>query len=781
LPALSGLLVTGGYTTSEAVVPNDVRSTSAGWVAASPGSRRVEHTLTAIGGDRALVIGGRASDTEELGSVRLFAGSGAQPWTPLTPILPRFAHTATLIPGRDPSAGVVLITGGYSDPVNLSATTVSYDFSGVGTPTDVRAMVPNRAYHAAALLHGKVVVTGGLFNNEALARVDVYDPEINAWYELDSLNAGRFDHTLTLLDSDSLLVTGGRDLTSALASAEVLRPRLPGESCDPTRRECLSGHCVDGVCCQTACDESCQSCDAEGVCQNDITGGPVHGRAACPGGYLCEKGACLQKCTLDDQCDVSGYFCDGKHCVPRLEAGKCTRDPECVDSLQCVDGFCCNSPCEGQCEACDKPEHEGTCTAIGGAPHHDRTSCAGSGGDCGLRCDGTDRLACHFPQKGSSCSQVACSDGVEQHPGKCDGKGSCSDEPVACVAFTCDPETATCGVRCSEDSHCAAGYFCQGESCVEREGLGVPCPQDGACLPGLICEDGVCCGEQCEADSSCDATPGSCKKRVGVACLIDSQCGLGHCVDGVCCESACAGQCEACNVVDHAGECQPIEGPPVGARDACDAGDGRCSAKTCDGRNRESCAAWQNVGETCVEASCLDGRFFPARSCDAAGECRGVESIACRPYACGATGCLERCDTQADCAADMACVANECVPPGPRCISDTVLDDGFGIQTDCMGYRCVAGECLKRCTTSNECSPESVCDGLGSCISAKLGPAAQPHEGCGCAVPGSEPREPRRLALGLLLILFVVHRRRQRKASLAKRSASTTFPSAKPS
>jgi MYXO-CTERM domain-containing protein len=786
LPAANSILVTGGVTTLEKVVPSDARSNNGAWVAVSPGVRRYEHTLTALGaGDRALVVGGRASDTEELGTVKLLTVTGGvHSWTDLTATSPRFSHTATLIPASGSRPESVLLAGGYADSVNLVATTVRYDPSGAGLPTEVAALAPRRAYHAAVLLHGKVIVTGGLFGNEVLKRVDVYDPEKNIWYDLDSMNAARYSHTLTPLDDDSLLVTGGQDQVSALASAEVLRPRLPGESCDSTRRECLSGHCIDGVCCLVACDDSCQRCDTQGVCHDDVTGAPLDGRAACADGYLCGKGACLTKCSSDAQCDTSGYYCDGRHCLPRQrQAAECTRDAECIDGLPCIDGFCCNSKCEGQCEACDKREHEGTCTAIDGPVHGSARPSCGGVGECGLTCDGTDRDRCHFPEAGRSCSQNRCVEGLEEHEGECDGRGSCSDVPVDCVRFACDASTSTCGDTCSDDSQCLAGHFCKGDNCVELEGLGEPCPASGACVSGLVCEDGVCCGEACEADSSCDAVPGFCKKLAGAECKLDAHCGSGYCADGVCCESACAGQCEACNLVDHVGQCRPVVGEPVSPREACDAGVDLCSARSCDGRDdhRDSCEGYANLGQSCAGAECREGRFLGARSCDSAGKCSGSPAVSCGPYACANDGCLDRCEAPADCANDMTCIANQCVPQGPHCVSASVLDDGFGKQSDCVGYRCVAGACLKRCSASSDCSANYACDGSGSCISDSVDPSAQ-EGGCGCAVPGSDPSGSRLLALGSVLVLFFAGRRRaQRKAFLARRSASSALPSASPS
>lgn len=56
--------------------------------------------------------------------------------------------------------------------------------------------------------------------------------------------------------------------------------------------ECASGHCVDGVCCERACDGSCEACSA-------AAGGTVDGTCAPTTGQACDDG---RRCTLTDAC-----------------------------------------------------------------------------------------------------------------------------------------------------------------------------------------------------------------------------------------------------------------------------------------------------------------------------------------------------------------------------------------------------------------------------------------------------------------------------------------------
>src|SRR5262249_24971650 len=71
---------------------------------------------------------------------------------------------------------------------------------------------------------------------------------------------------------------------------------------------------------------------------------------------------------------------------------------------------------------------------------------------------------------------------------------------------------------------------------------------------------------------------------VGSACVSNLQCSSGFCTDNVCCDHACAGQCEACN---SAGACVTVQGTPRGSRTPCN-GSGQCGG-TCDGTTASTC------------------------------------------------------------------------------------------------------------------------------------------------------------------------------------------------
>src|SRR5690606_23974280 len=139
------------------------------------------------------------------------------------------------------------------------------------------------------------------------------------------------------------------------------------------------------------------------------------------------------------------------------------------------------------------------------------------------------------------------------------------------------------------------------------------------------------------------------------------QCASGYCVDGVCCNSACTGQCEACNLPGQAGVCLPVSGAPVGSRTPC-AGDGVCGG-VCDGTNRFACA-YPGAGTECRAASCSESTATLAAYCDGAGSCPQPQTVDC-PDGCDGTLCAgAACTVNTDCPDGQVCRAGVCGPAG---------------------------------------------------------------------------------------------------------------------
>jgi len=535
-------------------------------------------------------------------------------------------------------------------------------------------------------------------------------------------------------------------------------------SCQPTLtdggvcsmdRMCGSGHCADGVCCNTSCDGQCEACNADqhvGECVA-VSGSPRGGRAACDGegtcggscdgsnrescampgsdvecraascvagvatvamgcngagscpviptqscgAFVCGATQCLGDCQADGDC-ADGNFCSAGVCIAkRTAAGSCNGDNQCASGF-CTDGVCCDVACDGQCEACDAEGSEGTCSPVVGAPHNARPACAADGSACDGTCDGLDGASCTYPSTDTSCRAASCADGVAVAEAICNGAGKCPEEiDVACGDYVCG-ETSCLG-DCGADSDCSEGKYCLAGICAPVETL----------------------GESCSASN---------------------ECASGYCVDGICCDTSCEGQCEACDASGSLGVCAPVAGDPHGAREAC-ASDATVCGGTCGGEERNACT-YPALETECRAASCSDGVATIAAYCDASGACPALETQGCDAYECGPAACLGDCETSADCAEGRFCSAGICTP---------TLGDGLGCGGDgeCASGFCVDGTCCERacdgqceaCDASGSegrCVPVSgephggraACGGQGSCAGACGGEDTQ-----ACVFPGA--------------------------------------------
>lgn len=492
------VLVMGGY--PDVGTTNDTELYSTGsWASAGDlgaAGTRIDHTATKLADGRVLIVGG-AYGVESKKDALLYdpatnAWSNASDMPGPTPL--REQHTATLL-----DDGRVLITGGrYSTSV-----------SGSGSQDNA------------------------LF----------YSPSSDTWQKGSApMLAERRDHGAARLPKGDVLLVGS--LSSVGPSAEIFC-LSQGCACN-VDSECYSGHCVDAVCCDDACAGTCMACTQakkgqgeDGTCQPVIAGldtdnecstedpsscgmdgfcdgagacrlhpqGTVcapssciddqsqvnpdvcdgkgactdGGNGACTTGYLCKDGGCKSSCGDASDC-VAGFECIGGECRHRPNGTTCSTDDQC-DSQHCVDGICCDSVCDGQCEACDVTL--GQCVPVTGAPHGVRPSCTGSG-ECASTCNGADPQKCVYPGTETSCGSAK----------SCDGAGNCvqpvaicSDDrsaslpaeggSVSCEPYLCDTSSGACADSCSKTQDCASGYYCDGAKCTS--GGSADSGSDGGC------------------------------------------------------------------------------------------------------------------------------------------------------------------------------------------------------------------------------------------------------------------------------------------------------------
>ncbi|AKJ08337.1 putative repeat protein (TIGR01451 family)/uncharacterized protein (TIGR03382 family) [Archangium gephyra] len=145
--------------------------------------------------------------------------------------------------------------------------------------------------------------------------------------------------------------------------------------------------------------------------------------------------------------------------------GECTTDSECSTGF-CADGVCCDTACDGQCEACNAAGSVGTCGAVTGTPRGDRPACAADGTECGGVCDGTKRDTCSYPSESVQCGTPSCSAGMATTAGTCDGAGACATETLSCGDYVCGE--VACLATCTTDDQCADNAFCLSGQCKPK-------------------------------------------------------------------------------------------------------------------------------------------------------------------------------------------------------------------------------------------------------------------------------------------------------------------------
>jgi MYXO-CTERM domain-containing protein len=335
----------------------------------------------------------------------------------------------------------------------------------------------------------------------------------------------------------------------------------------------------------------------------------------------------------DGECN-RGDYCSGGVCVTKKDPGTtCNVATECASGI-CADGYCCTQACAGQCEACNVPGNEGTCTPVTGAPRGSRQACASDGTACGGTCDGTTADRCKYEDLTTPCRAGKCSDGLADLAAFCQGNGSCAPlQQQSCDVDGCDATGTRCNGSCNADADCNQGSYCSA----------------GECVPRLT--NGGTCGAP-------------------------SHCTSGNCVDGVCCDSACTGDCEACDQVDHIGTCTPVKGAPRSGRPGC-LGSGACGG-FCDGTNNTTCAL-PGANVSCGVAFCATGVLTTAPACNSAATCLLPPPSSCDPYQCTADGvsCLTSCEVDSDCATGLVCVGGNCTQPIPDAgVVDAGAPDG---------------------------------------------------------------------------------------------------------
>lgn len=455
----------------------------------------------------------------------------------------------------------------------------------------------------------------------------------------------------------------------------------PGAACT-TAASCVSGFCAQGVCCDTACTGTCQSCalagttgtcspvpagqaptpatqcaataktgcltdgfcDGAGHCRDWPSGtqcapaactGQVFTPAAtcdgagtcktvtpgnCPGNLLCDGGGlmCKTTCTADADC-VSPTMCTNGTCSLKPMGTACGSATECASNF-CEQGVCCTSACKGSCMSCAGTS-PGVCKPVAAGGADPTGTCTDKGAStCNTNgmCDGAGK--CQLYASGTICTASTCTMGDVFTPAAtCDGAGTCQAvTSTLCDPWGCGPNGA-CNTTCSTNSDCNAPATCVNKSCG--------------------------------------------KLSAGQPCATATACQSGFCANGVCCNNACTGTCTACNLSGSVGTCKqvPAGQAPTPATQCTDAGASTCGTNgLCDGTG--GCQKYAS-GTSCASASCTGSTLTPTATCNTSGMCVTPATKMCNPYVCGTNACKTTCTATADCVSPDICAGGSCVPP----------------------------------------------------------------------------------------------------------------------
>ncbi len=709
-------------------------STNAWSLGPNMAAERSEHSATPVGGGTSVLVVGGTTGGASLTSAELYRVS-TNSWSSVPgSIYVGAGHTATLM-----QDGKVLVAGGNTGSTD---TTVAYlynpstnAFAAAGT------LATGRYRHAAALLFdGTVLQAGGRNGTTTIGTAEIFLGS-TSWSGGLPMNAKRYAFTLTALPNGDALAAGGYDVTP-LSDAELYAYRPDGKACTVTA-QCASGHCVAGLCCDQACTGLCQACSAaekgygadgacepvkagidpqgdcpdDGVASCDRNGacdgagacqlygsGTVCGSSSCTSGtqtgyacnglgtcassttpcspYVCATAsACGNSCNSNSDCIASDWCDTGTHkCVADKGNGtSCGGSGECI-SGHCIDGVCCDQACGGLCQSCVAAAtggSDGACAPVlvgmdpdGNCPDDGASSCDRDGA-----CDGAG--ACQLYAQGTACGSTTCSGGT-QNGYTCDGFGTCTaSSSSACTPYKC--AGTACGTGCASDNDCVGGAYCASN-------------------------------HTCKLDQA-----------NGQSCTGASQCTSGHCADGVCCDQACGGTCQACTAAltgGANGSCAPASGGTDPHND--------CAAQSADtcGRTGEcsglgACQLYTN-GTACGSTTCSNGTQT-GYACDGSGTCVAAQTTACGNYLCSGISCGTACSTDGDCVIGAYCNSSG------KCATDQTNGKGCTSASQCVSGNCTDGVCC-----------DQACDGVcQACSAAKKG---QGTDGtCGPVVTGADP------------------------------------------
>jgi hypothetical protein len=223
----------------------------------------------------------------------------------------------------------------------------------------------------------------------------------------------------------------------------------------------------------------------------------------------------------------------------------------------------------------------------------------------------------------------------------------------------------------------------------------------------LACTTGQLCAANRDCASGTCGAAGRCLAPTGAACLTNGSCGSDFCVDGVCCDTACAGLCQACSIAKKGSGAEGACGLIPYGMDP----DNECAGPL-------SC----NGAGACTAPACTNSVQDGAET-----------DVDCGGPTCGPCANGRQCAVNGDCVSGL-CAAGTCTPlaQGSACLSNGACGSGNCVDGVCCNTAC-AGAC-QVCSVAlgasvngtcgsapagtnpgNRCTAPQTCDGAGTC------------------------------------------------------------------
>jgi RHS repeat-associated protein len=390
--------------------------------------------------NKVLLVGGN-SGTSSLSSVFLFDPVQSAFSTLASISSPREQHTAVVLPSTN---GKILVTGGKNGSTTLATALIFDPSSSNGTWSSAGTMTSARFGHSATVLpqsivaNGSVLVAGGNNGSGALTSAELFSGT-STWTATPSMPSPPSQgHTATLLGNNMILVAGGLNGSTVLNNARLYDASF-GLACTSSS-QCTTGNCVNGVCCDTACNT--------GTCGACNLAGHLGTCTALASGTVCR--AATGGCDVAETCDGSSFSCPADAVQPlgivcRSSNGACDVAETCDGTTKAcpADGFASTTTvCRTSTGTCDAAE---TCTGTSVNCPPDgfasaSTVCRPAAGGCDVpeTCTGTSAIC---PPDVIAGAGIVCRAAVSL----CDVAETCSGSTAACPGDAFAPAGTTCG------------------------------------------------------------------------------------------------------------------------------------------------------------------------------------------------------------------------------------------------------------------------------------------------------------------------------------------------